>query len=207
MKQGSLLSYIAEGWFGGAPSSPPLVAVLRVPLFSASPWKELLRAGACKRERAPGGIQKQREVDGEGGTGRQAAPGMSLLDRQKLDRILLPFLFGLNEQLLFFVSYAGDHRIPNPEAEWQDDGDRIHLSHVCSACGASPAYALLHRGKVQRFPGAPRVSLGSRFPLHRGRGRLFTVQLQGRVARQPHVKDTGDHFVIVVACKGLCLGS
>lgn len=66
MKQGSLLCYIAEGWFGGAPSSPPAVAVLRVPLFSASPGKELLRAGACKRERAPGGIQKQHEVDGEG---------------------------------------------------------------------------------------------------------------------------------------------
>lgn len=143
----------------------------------------------------------------KGGSGRQAAPGMSLLDRQKLDRILLPFLFGLNEQLLSFVSYAGDHRIPNPEAEWQDDGDRIHLSHVCSACGASPAYALLHRGKVQRFPGAPRVSLGSRFPLHRGWGCLFTVQLQGRVACQPHVKDTGDHFVTVVACRGLRLAS
>lgn len=90
------------------------------------------------------------------------------------------FLFVLNEQLLFFLPSSGNHRIPYPEAEWQDDGDRIHLSHVCSACGASPAYALLYRGKVQRFPGAPRVSLGSRFPLHQGLG----LQLHSAAARQ-----------------------
>lgn len=102
----------------------------------------------------------------------------SQLARQ--DHWELHFLFVLNEQLLFFLPYSGNHRIPNPEAEWQNDGDRIHLSHVCSACGASPAYALLYRGKVQRFPGAPRVFLGNRFPLHQGLG----LPLHGVAARQ-----------------------
>lgn len=102
----------------------------------------------------------------------------SQLARQ--DHWELHFLFVLNEQLLFFLPCSGNHRIPNPEAEWQNDGDRIHLSHVCSACGASPAYALLYRGKVQRFPGAPRVFLGSRFPLHQGLG----LPLHGVAARQ-----------------------
>lgn len=98
----------------------------------------------------------------------------------RLARWVLGFLFVLNEHLLFFLPCSGNHRIPYPEVEWQDDGDRIHLSHVCSACGASPAYALLYRGKVQRFPGAPRVSLGSSFPLHQGLG----LPLHGAAARQ-----------------------
>lgn len=92
----------------------------------------------------------------------------SWLARQ--DHFLLHFLFVLNEQLLFFLPYSGNHRIPYPEAEWQDDGDWVHLSHVCSACGASPAYALLYRGKVQRFPGASRVSWEAGFHCTGGLG-------------------------------------
>lgn len=108
-------------------------------------------------------------------------------------------LFGLREQLLFFSPHSGDHRIPYPEAEWKDDGNRIHLSHVCSACGASPAYALLYRGKVQRFPGSL-SPMGSRFPLHQGWGPLLAVScLVLRTKRSS--------YVVVAACRGLSLGS
>lgn len=51
-------------------------------------------------------------------------PGPSFYSQlARRDHFQLHFLFVLNEQLLFFLPYSGNHRIPYPEAEWQDDGD------------------------------------------------------------------------------------